>query len=336
MLGGPNAKTPGILLAALSMSLLVRRRWFRGALTGSLAFLAWQPLGVYVAVAVVAGLLTSNAEERRGRLPRILAGAAIPVAAMTLYLWLVGAGPKFVEAAIRFPVTGVERRSTLLERVERFELLVGQDYGTTRVLLWVGLLLLAPLLVAELVRARHDLRSTLSRPYVSVVCASFAPLAAYSIFDFQGTGDLYPLLPYAAVALGGAVGLAVDRVEKLPARRVATAVSLVAVAALVAVAWALYSGHRRRDTHLVEQRTTAAALERILAPDETLLAIGDPTPLVLTGRRNPDRYIYLGSGVAPWMLAHTAGGFEGWKARIRAADPAIIVVKAWSGRYAGH
>ena len=42
-LGGPDAKTPGVFLAVLSMLLLVRRRWFWGAFAGSLAFLVWQP-----------------------------------------------------------------------------------------------------------------------------------------------------------------------------------------------------------------------------------------------------------------------------------------------------
>src|SRR5690349_15540172 len=38
-LGGPDAKTPGILFAVVSMALLVRRRWFWGSLVGSIAFL---------------------------------------------------------------------------------------------------------------------------------------------------------------------------------------------------------------------------------------------------------------------------------------------------------
>jgi hypothetical protein len=48
--------------------------------------------------------------------------------------------------------------------------------------------------------------------------------------------------------------------------------------------------------------------------------------LVLTHRRNPSRYIYLGSGVLRWMLRRTPGGYNGWLARIRAADPGVIVI----------
>src|SRR5436305_10842560 len=50
-LGGPDAKTPGIFLAVVSLALLVRRRWFLAALVGSLAFLDWQPLGISAAAA---------------------------------------------------------------------------------------------------------------------------------------------------------------------------------------------------------------------------------------------------------------------------------------------
>jgi hypothetical protein len=50
---------------------------------------------------------------------------------------------------------------------------------------------------------------------------------------------------------------------------------------------------------------------------------------VLTGRRNPSRYVFLGSGVGSWDLAHTPGGFAGFTSGIRAADPAVIVLHGW-------
>src|SRR3954447_16156407 len=79
---GPDAKTPGIFLAVLSLGLLVRRKWFLAALAGSLAFLDWQPLGVYAAAAVIAAVLASTPEEARWkRGARALAGAVIPLAA---------------------------------------------------------------------------------------------------------------------------------------------------------------------------------------------------------------------------------------------------------------
>jgi hypothetical protein len=72
-------------------------------------------------------------------------------------------------------------------------------------------------------------------------------------------------------------------------------------------------------------------LERVAGPRGTVWALGDPTSLVLTHRRNPSRYIYLGSGVARWMIEHDPGGLAAWQVRIRAADPAVVVLGGWDG-----
>ena len=77
-LGGPDAKTPGIFLGVLAMVLLARRRWFWGALAGSLAFLVWQPLAVYALAAVVLAPLVTDAGRRGRALATAVAGAAIP------------------------------------------------------------------------------------------------------------------------------------------------------------------------------------------------------------------------------------------------------------------
>ena len=64
-LAGPDAKTPGVLLAVVAMWLMARRQWFLAGLAGGLAFLVWQPLVLYPFVAVLVALLTSP--ERRWR-----------------------------------------------------------------------------------------------------------------------------------------------------------------------------------------------------------------------------------------------------------------------------
>lgn len=85
----------------------------------------------------------------------------------------------------------------------------------------------------------------------------------------------------------------------------------------------------RNDHALVVERATACAVNRLVVPGTSLYALGDPTPLVLTHRRNPDRFIYLNSGEDQWKVDHTPGGFQGWTAQIEAAHPSVVVVNAW-------
>lgn len=328
-LGGPNAKTPGVLFAVMSMALVVRRRWFWAAFTGSLAFLVWQPLGIYAALAVVLAVLSADAGRRMSSLGRAFAGMSIPLGATTLYFWLAGALPEMAEAAFRFPVSGLQRAPrTLAERIDHIVATVHKGYGNSAILFWAGLILLVAVLGVRLVRARSDLRVVVSDPALGVVLPSLLVLVAFSIADFEGYPDVYPGLPYAALGLGGAVALAVERLRP-PARRVATAGALVAVAALAGLAWSWYSADGADNAGLVAQRADAAVIERMLDPGETLYALGDPTPLVLTGRRNPSRFIYLTSGVGLWLVAHTRGGFPSWVRGILASDPAVIVIHGW-------
>jgi hypothetical protein len=322
-LGGPDAKTPGIFLGVLAMALLVRRRWSWGAAAGSLAFLAWQPLGVYAVAAVACAGLAGEGGRRLRRMGQALAGAAVPVVAMALWFWLQGALGAFAEAAVTFPLVGITRGpETFGTRVDRILATVDGDYGRTRVLFWAGLVAALALLAVRLRRA-----GARSDPYAVVVVATLLALAGFSLTDFQGYPDLYPLLPYAAVGLGGAVAVAVRAAGRL--RIGAGALAAGAAAALAVASWSWYSGDDATRPRLADERAHAAATVALASGRGAVIyAVGDPTLLVLTERRNPSRYIYLGSGVEEWMLARTPGGFAGWERRL-AANPGPIALGGW-------
>jgi 4-amino-4-deoxy-L-arabinose transferase-like glycosyltransferase len=309
-LGGPDAKTPGILLAVLAMLLLARRRWFWAGMCGALAFLVWQPLAVYLAVGLVV------AERRR----LVALGTAVPLAALSVYFWITGAFGDFVQAAFVFPVEGLYRRhETVGERVTHIARIVDIYYHGAVVQFWAGLALLVVLSAVALWQRRFR------DPLVRIVLPTFAVIAAFSALDFQGYPDVYPLLPYAALGLAGAVAYVV----RVPVLRPA---AVAAAALAVAVAWTSFSTGRAEATTLMAQETEATAIQRLLAPGDTILALGDPTPLVLTDRANASRYIFLSSGVAAWQLRSMPHGFDGWMQQIHAENPAVIVLHGWHGR----
>jgi hypothetical protein len=168
---------------------------------------------------------------------------------------------------------------------------------------------------------------------VVIVMLTFLAITAFSLQDFQGPPDLFPLLVYPALGIGGAVAFAVARIPATRVKQVATALSLVAVALLVGLSWHWYSTTESKALSLPVQRANAEKLERLIGPDGTMYALGDPTPLVITGRRNPSRYIYLRSGVDRWAIKHTRGGIVGWEAEIGAADADVVVIGAWGTKY---
>jgi hypothetical protein len=333
---GPDAKTPGIFFAVLSMLLLVRRRYFWGAFAGALAFLVWQPLAIYAVVAVAAAALAAERGQRWTSVGKALCGAAIPLAATAAYFLLERALDDLVDGVFIFPVTHLERPNlSLLERLERIVRTVNEHYGETRVLFWGGLAILLVLCGTRLAQRRAELWSVVrADPFVNVVIATFLPIAAVSATDFQGYPDLYPALPYAAVGIGGGFAILLQRIAPARVPALGAGVSAAAVIALVAVSWVAYSDDLPRDTGLLRQRSEAARIEQLLGSDGTLYALGNPVPLVLTERRNPSRYVYLEAGVDQWVVDHTPGAFDGWTEEIRADEPTVVIFDAWRSRLA--
>jgi hypothetical protein len=115
--------------------------------------------------------------------------------------------------------------------------------------------------------------------------------------------------------------------------RAATSVVAVAALLLVGVSWVTFGNTLANNDKLRTERATACAINRLVLPGTRLYALGDPVMLVLSHRVNPDRYIYLNSGVDAWKVSHTQGGFDGWTAQIAAAQPSVIVVGGWEGPY---
>jgi hypothetical protein len=327
-LGGPDAKTPGILFATVAMWLAVRRQWNWSAFVGSLALLVWQPLGIYSIVPVVGAALFS--QQRRWRACALAAGAAAaPIAATVIYFAAEGALGKLVESGVIFPVSGIRRaKQTVLQRWHLIARVTLRYYGTAgALLLWAGLLLLLGLAIWTAVRARPDRLAVLQQPLIYAVLVTGLVEAAFASIDFQSYPDLYPLLPYGAIGLGGAVALLL----RATARQTAMAVALVATASLFVFSVQSYTATAAATKHhrLAAQQAAARALARIVPAGTTLCALGDPVPLVLTDRRNPDRYIYLNSGVDRWKIEHTAGGFAGWTSDLRQARTSVIVLEHW-------
>jgi 4-amino-4-deoxy-L-arabinose transferase-like glycosyltransferase len=331
-LAGPDAKTPGVLFIVVAMWLSARRRWFSAAVLASLAFLVWQPFIVFPIGAVVAAVL-GTPEHRWRALGVSVAGAVLPVLAAVVYFVSVGAFGKFVEATVTFPLTGVRRANeTVGHRIGRIAGVVYHYYDFSGVLFWIGLGLLVLLAAALVVRASGARRVALCDPLIIVVFVTFLGETAYALSDFQSYPDLFPLLPYPAIGLGGAVAVGVRGLRRQSsALRVFTAAVLAAALVLTVCSAFWFSDARSNEHGLDAERATACAVQHIIVPGTPLYALGDPVPLALTHRRNPDRFVFLESGVAVWKIKHTKGGFDGWTSQIAASRPSVVVHRGWGG-----
>jgi hypothetical protein len=332
---GPDAKMPGILFLLVAMWLAARRQWFWAAFSASLAFLTWQPFFPYPLVVLIAALVWP-AGRRLRTLAVAVAGAVIPLLVLVVYFAAAGALGKFFESAFLFPLRGVRREhETVRHRIHRIVVTVHHFYGFSGRLLWIGIVLLLLAALLSVVVARTEWRAALVSPLVLLVVVTFVFEAGYAASDFQSYPDVYPLLPYGAIGFGAAVALAVERLGRPQLRQAATAAVLATAVALTLASGIWFADSTANNSGLQNERASACAVKQALLPGTSLYSMGNPMPLVLLHRRNPDRYVYLGSGLDAWKVKHTKGGFAGWTAQVAASHPSVVVVDTWRGPYKG-
>ncbi|MGH8859706.1 MAG: hypothetical protein ACRDVG_00465 [Jatrophihabitantaceae bacterium] len=326
-LGGPDGHTPGIVFVIFALWLTVRRSWYWAGVAASLAFFSWQPLFFYPVIAFVCAIVWSP-ERRRRAAGWSLAGLATPFVVLIVYYAAEGYIYNLFEGTFIFPLVGGYRPPVGFgDRLDWIFSNIPASYGSSAVLLWIGLLLLLAVAVWTVVSASENRRAALTGPIVLLLLVSLLVQVAYVLYDYIGWTHAFPLLPYAAVGFGGAVALLLQKVPSPQARRATTATLVAAVTALTVVCSIQYY-QPSDDSNLRGELASACALQRSLAPRTTLWVIDQPTPLVLLHRRNPDNYAFVGGGLAEWRVKHVRGGFAGWVLQIK-ARASIVVLDSW-------
>lgn len=311
-LSGPDVKTLGVLLVVVTLLATVERRWVVASLTGCAGALTWQPLAVLpLLVLVLAG--TSPPAERIAASVRVLAAGCAAVLPFLVLTLATGSLDDLVEAAVVFPVTGMQHADdSLVVRLETIgRVVVGDRYGVSGPIVLAGLVLLAVGCAVGVARRTHD-RVALMVPL------SATAAVAMTLADFQGYPDLYPLIPFGALGWAWAVAQV-----RWPS---AAALVVGAVTAALVVASAVTFARDHDRFSLDRQRRTAHWAASLVGPGETLWALGDPTPLVLTGRSVPDPYVLLVGGVATWKLDRLPGGVPAWRDQLLDARTTVVVV----------
>lgn len=332
-LTGPDAKTPGVLFLIVSMWLAVRRNWFWAGIFASLSFLVWQPFLIFPVMAVLAAVV-GDKDDRLRALARAVAGVLVPIVATCLYFVAAGAWSDFVESTFEYPLTGVKRapRETAITRVKHVFVVVHEYYQFSGVLFWVGAILLVLVLAGRIWAGRTNWRTAFGDPVLIVVGLTGLFEFAYPLTDFQSYPDVFPMLAYPAIGIGAVVALAEKHLSLPGVRQAVVASAGAALALLAALSGYWFTNIISNNTLLRNERATGCAIQRAIVPGTPLYSLGNPAPLVLTGRRNPDRYIYLSAGVDSWKVHHLAGGLGAWEEQIHRANPSVVVLDTWRGK----
>jgi len=304
---------PKLILVAfgyLALWLTARRRWGWAGACAALAFLAWQPAGLFP-LAVLLAAVCQSGEGRLKALGRAVLGMCLPLAAAGAYLAATEAlGPAWRQAGLGALTFGQEAvgKGSLSERLTHNPariygltpkyFLSAQPVFIAGLLGWLGLAAVEPLRAAWRQRAGgrwpRRLWEAARRPAQLPIMVVGAGFLAFSALDFQSGPDFLPLLPLAALGIGWLWLMLSDH---LTPRRLLGATGLGGVIVSVALIGlgAAQVWQEPMDTPVLQrQMVVSDRLYEIVGDDAEAQFFGCLAPLVFRRQENATQVLHLG------------------------------------------
>ena len=315
---GPREKTPMTLFIVLALWAMTKRRWFTAGLFVSLATLCLQIAFFTAFPAVVTGVLLLAGGARLAALVRVGLGGALPVAVLAVAFALAGSLRESIEGFVLINLRYTEP-DPLLGRLEESWVGLQESYGASLWVLVGGLVALLVLAGYAAPRLRRRTQLAPAAPVLAAFAVGSVTGVLWNLKDFDSWADLFPLLPLAAVGVGGLFVVITERLPR-PARLVAAAVVVV-----VAIAGSIHSSISTKEDELESQRASVDAVLGVL-PEATILSVEAPQPLVLTRRANATRHQMLRTGLQYYIDDTWPGGLEGFRRGISEGGATLVAV----------
>ena len=337
---GTQPKLPLMIFGLVSLLFIARNRPFLSGVCSMLACLCWQPGLMFTGVAF---LIFTRYLTRWRDLAwlKVLAGAALPLAATLLYFFFRGALGDLWSWTITFNYSvfaplGLKPVGVALSHVASV---------VNRILGWKVALLCAAaagLLVYafERVRAKLPGREGLSSPSIFKDAILMPPVLylIFSIINFQAGPDLIPFYPFIAIffpffllRVGRFAGR--GRFFNLAGKQVladSVPLQLSCVALLVVAVYQAFT-YKIEGPTLSDQQAAFAELSLQLAPGDQVYVHEAAEVLVLLNIPNANRYIAFDTGADDYISAGKPNGFSSVIDEIESGKPKVLVLSRLAG-----
>ncbi len=315
---GPQPKTLVVLAAIFCLYSLARARWFAAGICAALAFLAWQPAGLLMPIALAAPLLDPFKQRRREFLFAAL-GVALPLVLVLVYLLAQGALVAAFQDTFGANVAYLQNTTgqaglmpRLTANLQRITMQRGQHcYANPLTLTW-SLVGLASALGAGALALVSRKRAFLSRAYFPILAYTIL-FFGFTLLDFQVCDDLLPFAPIYALGAGALVFVAqrvVSKIRAAHAQQFARYAGSGLLAIFVALLVFTLPPPAARKMTLEKQVAVAAHLAPYLQDDDEIQQLGDAGLLVFLHRRNTTKLIFFGPKTGTGVLQQIPGGID--------------------------
>ena len=326
---GTRAKTLLVLFQILTLYWIARKAWFKAALSGTLAFLTWQPGITFLLTCFIFAFFSGEDRSQRGRnLLRALLGTLLPLLTISAYLVANTLASSKVSCLPALSLVFLEHPQTsIIDRlINPLDSILRASISST-VPIMLGLLMMF-LLAAWRVRMASSIKEFIRTDPFSALIITFPCPVLWSLLDFQAFPDFYVFLVYVCAGLSWMLSNAFHNIEEKAGSRTTRFAMVLTIIALMLTAARTYQYTRSEiEYSLDDQRQWAKEIEMnyLTADEDTLVTFGRPEALVLLERVSPTRHIVLNGGEHQ-LLFENSSSLAGWLARDVGDLPHAVIV----------
>ena len=314
---GPREKTLMVLFLLAVLLSIVHQRWFVTGVFISLGTLTWQPVFLPAIAGALAAVLLGVPAGRLRALGLVVVGGLVPTVVTVGAYAAIGRLQLFLDDFVLISARYIHQTSLMDLSGWGYGLMV-KGYGGSVWVFFIGVVALLVLSIRGLVR-REGRREAQTAALVGSGAALVVAIV-WTINAFNSWPDAFPLLPLAALGIGGIVDLLAER---LPTRAaLAGTIAWVLVATGMSLAYSI--GSRNED--LDHQRESVRTALGVLPPGSRILSVEAPQPLVIAHQRNLSRFQLFGSGLIDYLDDSWPGGGAGYAHWVAERRPALIAV----------
>lgn len=293
---GPRPKSFMLLFEVLFLYFMIKRKYFWAGFFISAATLIWQPLASFA----IAGLYISL-KEKKSRM--YLWGMSI-LPAFTLGYFLYHRAFRFLwEGAVVFNLRYVDT-NPLIVNLERIRIGLLNSYNNSFPLILLGIL--SFFLLFSKKETPRILLYTFPLPII------------WSLVDYQGGPDFYPILPFVCIGLG----YLINKFELKKVELYLLTASLILISIIPLRRWKI--------SLKTQHQEVVSILKRY---DGKVITIGAPHFMALAGIKNPSRYVFVIRGIDKKIEKEYRGGIKGWLSFLLRRKPCVIVFGQTNGRH---
>jgi hypothetical protein len=328
---GPEPKTPMVLFQTLSLLLASQKRWFWAGCFGSLAFLVWQPMGVFSMMVFVLAVTRPKGERRDAAL-RALGGIVTPLLVIVGYFYYYGALGELLDGVVLFNALYLTRGDYTTTPLVY---MVVSDPTLSQTLLDPSLLwesvsgvvlpyitMLGPIVIGLAMIIRLYFLKPYQYRFAPILLSLPAPFL-WAFIDFALSEDFFVYLPYAAIGFGAFAASMIQRTKTPWLVGILLGMLLLGIAianTFEEVNAPAANKLLATNISLSEQREGASQVEERFGKDIRIASVNSPQVLALLHRENPNPYLFITAGIDRYIDAKEPGGFEGWLEGLETSD----------------